>query len=121
MTTDEQRLADLEEGTLAHAWRAPELWSEQDQCFIVNTDHKSYDVGVIPLMFTGGLIILPKKRTSLTWYLDRWCYHSVEQAIEAARAWDGIWPDSEPAGWHRHPATGRRRKDGDPSQEEVRQ
>ena len=28
--------------------------------------------------------------------------------------------ESEPSGWHRHPATGRRRPDGDPTKEYVR-
>ena len=118
--TDEERLAFLEEGTARNAWQAPELWSEEDQCFIVSTEHKNHDVAVMPLMYTGGLIILPKVRTTQTWYLDRWCYHSVAAAIEAAKAWDGVWPEGEPDGWHRHPATGRRRENGDPSTEEVR-
>ena len=36
---------------------------------------------------------------------DRWCYHSMSSAREALGNWDGT---GEPAGWHRHPASGRR-------------
>jgi hypothetical protein len=36
---------------------------------------------------------------------DRWCYHDKAKAIAALDAWDG---SGEPAGWHRHPGTGRR-------------
>jgi hypothetical protein len=36
---------------------------------------------------------------------DRWCYHHVVAAALALEAWDGT---GEPAGWHRHPASGRR-------------
>lgn len=49
-------------------------------------------------------------------YLDRWCFANQELAEAAVREWVyGI----EPKGWHRHPATGRRRPDGDPSKEYV--
>ena len=36
---------------------------------------------------------------------DRWCYHSAAAAYRALAEWDGT---GEPAGWHRHPGTGRR-------------
>lgn len=49
---------------------------------------------------------------------DAWCYPSIRSAIRAAAQWDG--QGDPPDGWHRHPRTGRRRKDGDPSTEEVR-
>lgn len=49
-------------------------------------------------------------------YLDRWCFATRELAETAVRNWVyGI----EPTGWHRHPATGRRRPDGDPTREYV--
>lgn len=53
------------------------------------------------------------------YYDDGWCYDSVEAAIAAAEAWDG---EGEPAGWFRHPFSGRRRVDGDgdPARETVR-
>lgn len=40
-------------------------------------------------------------------YEDRWCYSSYEKARAALDAWDGL-DGTEPAGWHRHPRTGRR-------------
>ena len=46
----------------------------------------------------------------------RWCYHEQGAALAALDAWDGT---GEPAGWHRAPFTGLRRKDGDAAQEEV--
>jgi hypothetical protein len=49
-------------------------------------------------------------------YLDRWCYADQAKAEAAIRAWDG---SGEPTGWHRHPYTGRRRDNGDPSKERV--
>lgn len=36
---------------------------------------------------------------------DRWCYRDRAKAVAALDAWDG---SGEPAGWHRHPAAGRR-------------
>lgn len=47
---------------------------------------------------------------------DCWCYDSVELAVKALEAWDG---DGEPTGWKRHPASGRRRPEGDESKEYV--
>src|SRR5213594_3620298 len=48
--------------------------------------------------------------------LDGWIYPSLEAALAAAKAWDG---QDEPAGWHRHPTSGRRRPGGDPEREYV--
>ena len=39
-------------------------------------------------------------------YEDRYCYATKEGAISALEAWDGT---GDPIGWHRHPATNRRR------------
>lgn len=51
-------------------------------------------------------------------YDDRHCYWSTAAAMEALDAYPFDIPDGyEPQGWHRHPATGRRREDGDPQQE----
>jgi hypothetical protein len=47
---------------------------------------------------------------------DRWCYENKDAALKALEAWDGT---GEPQGWHRHPTTGRRRKNGDPATEYV--
>ncbi|NAE18009.1 hypothetical protein [Enterococcus hirae] len=50
-------------------------------------------------------------------YDDEWHYPSLSEAIGAAIDWDGT---GEPNGWHRHPASGRRRPDADPTKEYVR-
>lgn len=42
-------------------------------------------------------------------YADRYCYTTRARAEKHLREWDG---NGDPEGWHRHPATGRRR-DGD--------
>lgn len=47
---------------------------------------------------------------------ERWCYDTIGQARAALEAWNGEH-DTEPQGWHRHPATGRRRPDGDAARE----
>lgn len=49
-------------------------------------------------------------------YLDRWCFGSRSLAEGALETWNGA---GDPVGWHRHPATGRRRPDGDPSREYI--
>jgi hypothetical protein len=46
---------------------------------------------------------------------DRWCYHTLVDALHAFEAWDGT---GEPEGWHRHPYSGRRR-DPDTGEEWV--
>jgi hypothetical protein len=69
---------------------------------------------VMPLAFTAAIIT--GRMGERDFYDDRWCYHTMEAAKAALDAWDGV---GEPAGWHRHPATGRRRKDGNPDAEMV--
>jgi hypothetical protein len=49
-------------------------------------------------------------------YADRWCYATRELAQKALDEWTG---QDEPSGWHRHPATGRRRENGDPAREYI--
>lgn len=66
------------------------------------------------LMFTHAIIV--GQIGCYMGYDDRWCYDSFEQAKVAFDAWDG---SGEPAGWHRHPTSGRRRKDGEPTTEYV--
>lgn len=53
-------------------------------------------------------------------YDDRWCFATEASALEAVAAWPMDDPKGyEPSGWHRHPATGRRREGGDPARETV--
>lgn len=98
-------------------WVDADRYREDDGFFVLR-EQGAYYIGVLPLMYTGAVIIGSKGNYRT--YLDRWCYHSVEEAIAAGDAWSGEWPSTEPEGWHRHPATGRRRENGDPSTEEVR-
>lgn len=42
-------------------------------------------------------------------YEDRYCYSTFSGARAALDAWDGT---GDPVGWHRHPASGRRRNPG---------
>lgn len=96
----------------------PELagtWDEEDACWPVGLAPDGRRIAVTPLMYTAAIMI--GRPHQLTWYDDRWCYHTVPAALAAARAWDGT---GEPDGWHRHPDTGRRRPDGDPTREEIR-
>lgn len=47
-------------------------------------------------------------------FMDRYCYQDGGTAIAALAKWEG---EGDPEGWFRHPATARRRRDGDPAQE----
>lgn len=69
---------------------------------------------VCPLIYTHAIVT--GRIGDRTGYDDRWCFSSREQALAALDAWDGA---GEPMGWHRNPASGRRRPDGDPSMEYV--
>jgi hypothetical protein len=69
---------------------------------------------VMPLAFTAAIIA--GRMGDFSSYEDRWCYHSIGDALAALLAWDG---HGEPTGWHRHPGTGRRRPEGDPAQEYI--
>ena len=65
---------------------------------------------IYPLMFTHAIVVC----TVGNFYGvdDRWCYAGYEKAKRYLDAWDGT---GEPDGWHRHPATDRRREiDYDP-------
>lgn len=55
-----------------------------------------------------------------TGYEDRWCVGDRSNAIASWDEWKSRgWAD-EPTGWNRHPKSGRRRENGDPSLEEIR-
>jgi hypothetical protein len=61
-------------------------------------------VGLQKFMFTWAILA----EVTPFGYGDRWCYHGYGDAKAAFDAWDG---KSEPKGWHRHPASGRRIKE----------
>ena len=60
-------------------------------------------VAIMPLAFTAAIIT--GRIGDMCGLDDRWCYHDYRSARAALEAWDG---EGEPAGWHRHPASGRR-------------
>jgi len=55
-----------------------------------------------------------------TGYDQRWCYSTPNDALVALVRWAVNSFEGEPEGWHRHPASGRRRPDGDAEQEYIR-
>ena len=69
---------------------------------------------IYPLVFTDAIIVMTAG--DVTGYEDRWCYEKNGSADRALAAWDGA---GEPKGWHRHPASGRRRVHGDPATEVI--
>lgn len=102
------------------------VWNEERTCWTVKeTVH--FFVEVLPLLFDRYAIVMtPKIVDGVYW--DRWDYYGREATFKAVEEWDvpddfvftGGVPVSEPEGWIRHLPTGRRRKNGDPSTEEIR-
>lgn len=68
---------------------------------------------IYPMIFTFRLVV---GDPGAPVYDDCWCYHSIIDAMKGVAEWDGT---GEPQGWHRHPASGRRRPDGDAEHEYV--
>ena len=75
-------------------------------------------VAIYPFIFTVAIITgtVDEQRTG---YSDRWCYNSMNEAIDALGRWALTGFDGEPSGWHRHPSSGRRRPNGAPDEEYV--
>ncbi len=71
---------------------------------------------VLPLLW--GYASLALGRPGQSWFYDTWQYQSRQAALDACLEWNGE-PGTEPTGWYKHPATGRRRPDGDPAREYV--
>lgn len=94
------------------AW-AGMSWDELAEGWPVKDAPDGRRVWVVQFAFTAAVIIGHPD----SWeYDDRWCYATAALAVTYARAWQAE-PGTEPTGWHRHPATGRRRPDGDPRRE----
>lgn len=72
-------------------------------------------VWIYPLLYTHSICI---GRINYPVYDDRWCYADRAKAEAALVAWNPL-TQKEPEGWHRHPDSGRRRPDGDPTKEHV--
>jgi hypothetical protein len=51
---------------------------------------------------------------------DRWCYSTPKAACFFRDMWAIRGYEGEPLGWHRHPASGRRREGGNIDKETVR-
>lgn len=74
-------------------------------------------IAVARKMYTHSVLI-GQITNADCFYDSHWCYTTREQAMAAAENWDPP-REVEPAGWFRHPMTGRRRPQGDPSREFV--
>jgi hypothetical protein len=96
----------------AGGWAVLE-WDEDVAGWVVKDAPDGRRVWVTPMMFTAAIIIGPPDAWE---YDDRWCYATSALAVARAKAWSAE-PGTEPDGWHRHPATGRRRPDGEPARE----
>ena len=114
---DDDNSTYFAEQTRRYAWLDPELWVEDPGAFRVKTVGR-FHVDAVPLMFIAAIVMTPIDNPHGV-YVDRWCYETIGGALEAAKAWSGIWLLTEPEGWYRHPVTGRRRPNGDPSQEHI--
>lgn len=66
-------------------------------------------------MFTWAIVI---GKTEAVCYDSHWCFKTRELAESQFNTWNPFETE-EPTGWIRHPQTGRRRPDGDASQEYV--
>lgn len=100
--------------TISTLAEAPEdRWAIWDGILVRRLDDTRY-IGIKPFLYTYAVIWGYLNNDYV--YEDRWCYHTAVEAAVAATVWDGT---GEPQGWHRHPASGRRRTDGDPAREYV--
>ena len=72
-------------------------------------------LAVLPMLFGNGRLILSDDPYVVK---DAWCYESVEKALLAMGQWNPE-TESEPSGWIRHLASGRRRPNGDESREYI--
>ena len=91
------------------------VWNEERACWTVKTVG-NYHIDVFQFGFSAAILTTPVGRTEC--YDDRWCYKTMSDALNAATVWDPT-TEAEPTGWHRHPLTGRRRVDGDPTTERI--
>lgn len=107
-------LRELTDPPRGKAWAGMD-WDAELDAWVVKDAPDGRRVWVMPFMFTAAVIIGPPDSWT---YDDRWCYATAALAATHARAWDAE-PGTEPAGWHRHPDTGRRRPGGDPTREHV--
>jgi hypothetical protein len=106
MSNEQVRLSPQDE--LLIDWLA----DQPDQYFQIEVKGEAGICCLHPFMYTWAILA----DLNNTGYEDRWCYADYEKAKAAYDAWDG---NGEPGGWHRHPGSGRRRPNGDASQEFI--
>lgn len=79
-------------------------------------------IHVIEMTFGKFRVYIGQANSSI--YDTGWCYENQEKAVAAAETYDGKsgkWNgENEPHGWYRHPESGRRRPNGDPTKEYFR-
>ena len=63
--------------------------------------------GLHRFIYTCGIVV--GQVSDHVGYDDRWCYHGPVEALAALAEWKSRNFAGEPGGWHRHPASGRRR------------
>jgi hypothetical protein len=90
-------------------------WNEHWGAWLIK-ETETHEIFVMPFIYTHAIVTVP--RGHYLTYEDRWCYMTKASALYAAVCWDGA-PGTEPEGWHRHPVTGRRRENGEPSTETI--
>lgn len=74
-------------------------------------------LAVGPMLFGNGRLFVDINSYG---YEDCYCYDSLEGAEKSMMEFNPE-VDDEPQGWKRHPTSGRRRENGDPAKEIVRQ
>lgn len=94
---------------------AEKLRVENDYLFVDDVDGEEY-VAVRRLMFHWTML---RGFYFDCGYSDNWCYATLEKVLAAREEWMARGWQGEPTGWHRNPKTGRRRPDGDASQEYI--
>lgn len=95
----------------------PDYLRDQGYSFVVDCGDGRW-AGVMAFMFTVAIVV-GRIDDHYPGYDDRWCYGTTDDAITALNLWMLSGFEGEPQGWHRHPASGRRRTNGDPETEYI--
>ena len=93
---------------------ASEILEKEDGYVIVRDYPNGIRAGIVKLLMGTGRICIGSITSWDSGYDEAFCYDTVGEAIIALLNWNG---EGEPDGWFRNPSTGRRRPDGNKSQE----